>query len=510
MRFFQQIFERGRCDAPWKDKGSFAGMNNINRRNFTLGAMAFGAATLGSGTAFAKAAKKAKAATRDADVIVIGAGVSGLNTAWLLQQEGLKVLVLEGRGRVGGRIHTLMDLPGTPEMGFNSMGDGYGRGLDAAQRAGVEMLEIGNRYRIGKPQELFIAGKNYSREQWAASPLNPLPDAMKTMMPWEVVNALVASKSTLTDWTAWLEPENAALDISLNAFLKAQGLNDAAISLVNDTSPYFGTNSHDISALMLEYNMGFIKTQIEAGPNSWSVKGGNELLPRGMAALLERPPVLDKDVIGIDDNGQRVEIYCADGSRYTAGHVVSSVPLATLRNIRLSNPFTGAQAEAVTNIAHQQVATAFVTASSPFWDEDDLGAGMWTDSSLGTVMPQRFGATGEEVTGFLVQARGRLAQHWDRMGKENVLAHVVAKMEEFRPAAKGKLTAHALHSWGADRFNGGAWAYYRPGEVSRLGNEVALPHGRIHFCGEHTAVGGRGIEGALESSERAAIEILSL
>lgn len=481
-------------------------MTNIDRRSFTFGAMALGAAAAFSGPAV----RAATAATRDADVIIIGAGVSGLNAAWLLEQEGLKVLVLEGRQRVGGRIHTLLDLPGTPEMGFNTMGDGYGRGLDAADRAGVKMVEVGHRWRIGKPQGLYIGDKHLSRDEWAAAAFNPLPDAMKQMMPWEVVNSIIASKSTLADWTAWLDPENAALDISLHSFLKAQGLNDAAIALVNDTSPYFGTNSHDISSLMLEFNSGFIKTQIEAGHNSWAVKGGNELLPRGMANLLKRPVLLDKDVIGIDDNGQRVEVYCADGSNYRAGHVISSVPLATLRNIRLSQAFTGAQAEAVANMAHQQVATAFVTASAPFWDEDDLGAGMWTDSSLGTVMPQRFGATGDEITGFLVQARGRLAQHWDRMGKENLLAHVVAKMEELRPAAKGKLKAHDMLSWGAERFNGGAWAYFRPGEVGRLGTEMALPHGRIHFCGEHTAVGARGIEGALESSERVAIEILTL
>ena len=42
-----------------------------------------------------------------ADVIVIGAGVAGLNAARCLNQEGnLKVVVLEGRERIGGRILT--------------------------------------------------------------------------------------------------------------------------------------------------------------------------------------------------------------------------------------------------------------------------------------------------------------------------------------------------------------------------------------------------------------------
>ena len=34
--------------------------------------------------------------------------------------------------------------------------------------------------------------------------------------------------------------------------------------------------------------------------------------------------------------------------------------------------------------------------------------------------------------------------------------------------------------------------------------EVAKPHGRVHFAGEHTSKSNRGMEGAQESGERAA------
>src|ERR1700722_9189119 len=50
------------------------------------------------------------------DVIVAGAGVAGLTAAEQLGKAGLKVLVLEARDRVGGRILTLPGL--TPEHGI--------------------------------------------------------------------------------------------------------------------------------------------------------------------------------------------------------------------------------------------------------------------------------------------------------------------------------------------------------------------------------------------------------
>ena len=133
---------------------------------------------------------------------------------------------------------------------------------------------------------------------------------------------------------------------------------------------------------------------------------------------------------------------------------------------------------------------------------------MWTDGPAGTVIAQHFGATDAEVTGLLVQARGALARRWDQLGKPAALDLVVRSIETARPAARGQLTGVALHSWEMERFSGGAWGVFRPGQVTAFAPTMAVPAGRIHFCGEHTATGSRGIEGALESSERVALEVL--
>jgi monoamine oxidase len=480
----------------------------VDRRGFTLGLAGAGLAAMAPG--MAQAARRAVIApSRGLDVIVLGAGVSGLNTAWLLEQQGLKVAVLEGRQRVGGRVMTLLDQPGYPEMGFNSMAEGYGRGIDAASRAGVELVEVGARYRIGGAPVLYINGQPLTREEWARHPANPFPDAMKTMMPAEVVNVLIARNNPLKDWTQWIDPAQAPLDVSLYEFLKAQGLSDPAIRLANDVSPYYGSNAYDVSALMLEFNDGFVKAQMAAGMKSLAVKGGNLRLPMAMGGLLKGDLLLGKEVVAIDTTSVGATVTCRDGSTFRAGRVVSSLPFSTLRHVRITPGLTGVQARSVMTMPYQPLSIAFLTASAPFWEEDKLPAGMWTDGPIGSVTPQRFGATPEEITGFIVQARGGLAHYWDAMGKDAALAHIIAGIEAIRPAAKGKLRGGAYFSWMAEPFNMGDWAYFSPGQVAGVMGEIAKPAGRLHFCGEHTATGARGLEGALESSERVALEVLS-
>ncbi len=64
------------------------------------------------------------------DVLVIGAGISGLAAASLLQQHGLRVVVLEARSRIGGRIHTVPMRPHGPSV---DLGAAWIHGIGSAQ-----------------------------------------------------------------------------------------------------------------------------------------------------------------------------------------------------------------------------------------------------------------------------------------------------------------------------------------------------------------------------------------
>lgn len=48
--------------------------------------------------------------TKEVDVVVIGAGITGLVTTYLLKQKGLKVILVEKNDRVGGRFRLFVKM----------------------------------------------------------------------------------------------------------------------------------------------------------------------------------------------------------------------------------------------------------------------------------------------------------------------------------------------------------------------------------------------------------------
>jgi monoamine oxidase len=116
-----------------------------------------------------------KPARDEADVIIIGAGVSGLEAARRLIQGGLSVIVVEARARIGGRIdtHRPAGWPGPIEAGAEFM---HGRPrplVSALETSGVRPLELKPRFVMGRRGVIRAASAAWHR---ALGFMDRLPD----------------------------------------------------------------------------------------------------------------------------------------------------------------------------------------------------------------------------------------------------------------------------------------------------------------------------------------------
>ena len=497
--------KRGR-EGSRRDVGTAKEQEIIIDRRSLLRALAAAPLLLGAAPA-ARAQGRSK-------VLVIGAGLSGLTAATTLQDEGIDVRVIEGRKRVGGRVYTLRDVPGKPETGGTGASPAYARWVDTAQSLGVALNDMTPILPYLFKRELVLGNKIIPAESWPAHPRNPFPEHARAQMPWQYVSRVIRQGNPLETFDDWLEPANSYLDIPLYNWLVGQGLTDQMIELGYNTNIVFGSSAHDISALTVlgndvlsSFQQRFVESSGVAG---YRVIDGIQSIPEALAATLKHEVELDKDVIGIRSHDTGVEVHCADGTVYRSDRVVCSVPISVLRRVAIDPVLGGRQAKLVRTLAYQHMALVHMVAKEPFWDTDGLTPNMFTDGPAGMVLAQRRGATPDMVTSLSAWVSGSYARWLDQLNKTDAKAAVLAYMERIRPAAKGKLDVVAYKSWSRDPFAGGTWAVWGPGQISELAGAVAQPHGRIHFCGEHTSVTDRGMEGALESGERVALEVLEL
>jgi len=465
---------------------------------------------LATGVAAAAAASHVRPlrAQNRADVLVIGAGLSGLNAAMLLEEQGFNVQVIEGRERIGGRLFSLHHIPGSPEAGGNTIGTGYGRMIDILQRLDIPHMNVMPRG-MKFPYELYMDGEHITGEQWKSHHKNIMPDEFKALPPWILGPVLLGQTNRLDSFEDWYDPQSAQHDISVYEVLKGLGLNDAQISLAFEFNISYGTSAHDVSALMMWFNDGWINSMRDGGPVQWAAVGGNMNIPEAMAATLNNEIHLGREVAGIRSDNSGAEVVCHDGTVYRADFVVCSIPMPILRYVGFDPFLPGPQAKAIRTVPYFPMTQVHFTAKEPFWEADGNSPDMWTDTVAGHVIGNMHNVDNDDITSFTAWARGFTAVRLDQLDREEAQAWVISEIERIRPAAKGKIEAHYIKSWVRDPFAGGDYAIWGPGQVSEFINEVGKPHGRIHFCGEHTALSNRGMEGAMESGERAAFDILS-
>lgn len=446
-------------------------------------------------------------------VLVIGAGLSGLNAALTLQEAGLDVRVIEGRDRIGGRILSHRNVPGNPESGGTSFAPGYARLVSACNSYGVGLVDLTPTIPYFFQRDLYLGSERITTEAWPSHPANPFPAALKKLPPWAFLGNVAGPKNPLTTNDAWLDPANGKLDIPLHDWLKGLGWSDEVIKVAYDMNPGWGNSARDVSTLMVLCALKFQQTQQELArgqPMGYTARGGNQAIPEAMAGALKSPVELNCNVVSISTAGREVEVRCKDGRTYRASHVICSVPTAVLRNIRIEPGLPASQARAVSQLGVQTISLMHIVPRSPFWEKDGFAPSIASDGLINMMLAEHKGTDPGQITSLTVWLRGANAAKLDKLQPREAEAAVVRELEKLRPAARGQLEVLAYHSWKNDPFALGDWAVWEPGQVNAFAGEFARPHGRIHFCGEHTAISNRGMEGAMESGERAALEVLQV
>jgi monoamine oxidase len=475
-------------------------------RRTTLGA-------LGSSALVPSFARRAFA-FESADVVVIGAGLAGLNAALNLQDEGLSVIVLEAADYMGGRVRTF-DLPtGPTNAGGQTIGPYYARVRDLAYRLDVPLISPPGRM----PMANYVNGSLVASSDWATSKSNKTIGREKSVQPGALEFFYLNNNNPLPDVESWIEPEQAQYDVPLAQYLKSKGASDEALRLLSVTINVFDLSTgsalaylRDIKRLQWgiaqsdDNNRSTYGASASDGFEFSEVGGGTQRLTEAMAAALKSEVRLNQSVRAIHMSDDGVDVKTLDGSVFKGKYVISAIPFTALRKIDVTPGFEGRQQDAIRYSMHNNSLRVFMEATEPFWENDVGDPGLYTDTPIERV----FASTNEEGAYVLNSwINGNAAYRLDSLPTESVAELVVDTLAKIRPASKGKVKVMKVHSWAKHSASGCCRHTYEAGQVGQWADVMAKPWSRLHLAGEQTRSIENGMEAAAKSGERAAFEIM--
>ncbi|GAC1358646.1 MAG: NAD(P)/FAD-dependent oxidoreductase [Acidobacteriaceae bacterium] len=420
------------------------------------------------------------------EVVVIGAGMAGLTCARALAERGVKVLVLEGRDRVGGRIRTLP--------------------VD-----GGEPVELGAEFVHGRPAELMALIAEAGCEVYERDGARVCFEEGKLRECGDAMDAAFDPLEELREF--------AGEDVSFLNYLDAKGIDgEERHTAIGYVEGFNAADAREVSVRALGVQQ-LAEDAIE-GDRIFKVRGGYDRLPRYLA---ERIRQLGGEVrTGVRVRGVRWERGRAevttDAGSFSAGSVVVTLPLGVLLQGDVAfapEPEEVLRAAALMRMG--PVCRFTLLFRERFWEALEPQPAMRELSFLfaladtpgvwWTPHPEQSNSLTGWVGGPRAEALlGKGAPEIGQMACA-VLGKVLGADEE---SVRRQMVACHLHDWSADEFSRGAYSYVATGgaEASRTMSEPVME--TLYFAGEHTDVTGHWgtVHGAMRSGLRAARQIL--
>lgn len=284
-------------------------------------------------------------------------------------------------------------------------------------------------------------------------------------------------------------------------WLRSRGASVGAIALLT-----LGGDSRELSALYILRQYALLRTS--AG--FYKIQGGMDLLPRAMASALGQAVQYNSIVVRVKRESARIQVDYSDNGvlkNIVAGRILFAVPFGALRHIEITPPFSGQKQRVIDNLPYHEATRFLLQSKSRSWRASGLSGSARTDDPAEVWdctydLPGPRGILGATVGGEIGRAI---------LGKtdEQALQVGLGLVAQPFPNIRGDFERGVVSRWAEDPWSRGAFATFHPGQMSVMSAEISRPEDRIHFAGEHTSAWMGWMEGAVQSGERAAGEILT-
>ncbi|KAM5344476.1 hypothetical protein ACJ41O_013012 [Fusarium nematophilum] len=442
---------------------------------------------------------------RKVDVVVVGAGFSGLQAAHDIQEAGLSSLVLEARHRIGGRSHThkLTGRQGHVELGATWINKNTQPKVYAlAVRLGLEM------------SEQYLEGASLTElPDGTVAENDDMSQAIKDLVRELESGMAVVDIQNPTDFPR-------ELDISVAEWMDLKGLNPlarAALELVLSAS--YGQPSTKIGIhYALDHMKGVngwvgVTTDGPMGGQYMKIRQGTSAIASGLASELAPGSILvESPVKEITQYANHALVKTSNGEVIEAKKVIMANPINTYDYIRFTPPLPRGKAAIASQALPSIYAKVLLSYSSPWWREIGL-AGKFTSLTGPICFSWDTCDLAAKQYSLAAFVSGPVAEEWHKLPalkrEQSIISHLARLVgPEHEHLAQDVLEVN-LMEWTKEEFVGGApGCSMPPGVWSKHAKDWRDSFQHVHFAGNETAFEWRGyLEGALLAGSRAAKDV---
>ncbi|KAI1408025.1 hypothetical protein F5Y13DRAFT_114921 [Hypoxylon sp. FL1857] len=446
------------------------------------------------------------------DVVVVGAGFSGLQAAHSAQQAGLSVAVVEARDRVGGKSWSvpLSNGRGVADLGAAWVND------TLQPRIWSYITRFGLRDKIVKQRIGHTAVVVTDDGKRIESPQGVTPDfSPEDKENLERIRDHIQAESLKPDGLRE-EDDN----ISLDQYVRNLGAGPQTLAMVNLwVRVMHGLESTEESAAwFIDYcrtNCGLlaIRADDHTGGNYMRLTTGTQSIAKGIASLIGHGKIhLSSPVASIEDNKTHVAVTTTNGKSFKTRKVIISIPSTMYKELTFSPPLPVPVQEVTNGTKLGHYNKAIVLYQRPWWR--DLGFNGFIMSFKGPACVVRDTSVDEAgVYGFTCFVNGTPGEKWSRMypheRRKVILDELAAAFNVGLDSEAYRPIEFFEQIWQHETFSRGALAPVTAiGHYTKFAHVYGKPVGNLHFVGTEYSNTWKGyMEGALASGEKGAREV---
>jgi len=442
------------------------------------------------------------------DVVIVGAGLSGLYAAHLLQQQGKTVSLLEARERVGGRLDNHQFNNGDlVDVGGQWIGPGHDGMYALLKKFGLDFYPL-----YDKGQHLLWLGKKARRYSGTIPKLNPLALIQLGWLMWR----FDVMARTLDVNAPWRHNKAKQWDsLTLESWIRKNSISKQARELFRiSIGAVFAVECSEISLLhALIYaqsnkNLDYL-ISVTGGAQQDRIHGGSAGLCQQIADSLGDSLHLNCEVTSIRWSDDRVNVK-SNGGEYEGKKIILAMPPNQLLRLNFSPALPGVKDQLWQHMPAGSCIKCVAQYATPFWRADNLSGQV---VSLQGDLPIRVtfdntesGKAAGLLMGFI---EGDHARHWGEKSEQERKQAVLESFATFFGEQALQPIDYVDRNWANEEFSRGCYsANPTPGTWTSLGQHLRTSVGPIHFAGTETAEHYTGyMEGALNAAQRCVKEV---